>query len=306
MREEEVFVYNIKDHCNKRMCAMKSLHQKLLMTCFLVLITLPACGRTAPVVETVESTKGVEEVLQVEATLTAASTPESPTATPLPTPTSTLKPLVDFSVEEVVFTTEDEIDLEGYLFLSEGDIAVVFAHMAGENDQENWVPFAEYIAPRGFSSLTFNFRCYGNSGCGGSGSSAQLTSYDLGAAIDYLHGQGFEQIVCIGASMGGRACVNVAFDRELAGLVILAGTGSSDPERQDLAEMINPDMPKLFIVAENDPTLDRVSAMTRLYENAPEPKIFKTYPGNAHGTELFNAYGRELRNAILSFLNGLL
>jgi alpha/beta superfamily hydrolase len=285
---------------------VKAIHQKLLIgsTCALVLATLAACGSTTPIVETAENT-AAEVDQEVEGIVPATLTPEAPTTTPFTSITSTPEPFVEYTSEPVVFTTEDEIDLEGTLFLSEGDIAVVFAHMAGENDQQNWIPFAEYIARRGFSSLTFNFRCYGGSGCGGSDSSSILLSYDLGAAIDFLHEQGFERIVCMGASMGGRGCITVAFDKELVGLVILSGTGSSDPDRQNLEDIINPDMPKLFIVSENDPTTDRTLAMTRLYESAPEPKIFKTYPGKAHGTELFKSYGQELRRTLLDFLEGI-
>lgn len=289
------------------MCIVKANHRRLFICCACgsVLAILAACGRISPVIVAVENTKTVTVEQTVEEIAPVTLTPDIPTSTPVPSNTPTPKPTVDYSTEAVVFTTEDEIDLEGIFYLSEGNIAVVFAHMAGENDQSNWIPFAEYIAPRGYSSLTFNFRCYGGSGCGGSGSGAVLSGYDLGAAIDFLHEQGFERIVCIGASMGGRGCINVAFDKELAGIVILAGTGSSDPDKQNLEDIINPDMPKLFIVSESDPTLDRVSAMTRLYENAPEPKTFKTYPGKAHGTELFNSYGRQLSKTLLDFLDGI-
>ena len=103
--------------------------------------------------------------------------------------------------------------------------------------------------------------------------------------------------------MGGRACVNAAFEEELAGMVIVSGTGSSDPDRKDLDGFISPDMPKLFIVSEDDHIPDRTLSMTRLYESAPEPKIFKTFPGTAHGTELFDSKnGQEFREALLDFL----
>jgi pimeloyl-ACP methyl ester carboxylesterase len=103
--------------------------------------------------------------------------------------------------------------------------------------------------------------------------------------------------------MGGRGCINVAFDKELEGLVIVAGTGSSDPDRQHLGDFISPDMPKLFIVSENDYITERMATMTRLYENAPEPKAFKIFPGKAHGTELFSTqYGQEFRETLFGFL----
>jgi esterase/lipase len=269
---------------------------------------LSACGRTPTyVVETVEATKEIEAEVVATATPTAepsTPTPEPPTLTPFPTNTPTSVPIFDYSIETVSFTTEDDIELEGTLFLSEGDTAVVFAHMAGgDNDQQNWIPFAKEVARRGFTALTFNFRCYGESGCGGRDSGSILLSKDVGAAIDFLRKQGFERIVCAGASMGGRGCVNVAFDRELEGIIIVAGTGSSDPDRQDLADFISPNMPKLFIVSENDHIVDRTLAMTSLYESAPEPKIFKTYPGSAHGTELFDTrYAQAFRETIFSFL----
>ena len=166
----------------------------------------------------------------------------------------------------------------------------MFAHMAGgDNDQQNWIPFAENIARRGFTSLTFDFRCYVDSGFGGRDSGSTLISRDIGAAKNVLRKRGFERIVCIGANMGGRGCVNAAFKNELVGLVNVSGTGSSDPERQNLEDFTNPNMPKLFIVSENDHIAYRTLAMIRLFESAPEPKIFKTFPGAAHGTELFDS-----------------
>jgi len=289
---------------------MKTIRRKLLIAYAggLILISLAACARSTPAAEAVETATAVEatRATEVIATGTATSTSEPPTLTPIPTITRTPAPTVEYSTEIVDFTTEDDIHLEGTLFQSEGDIAVVFAHMAGENDQENWVPFANQVARRGFTALTFNFRCYGNSDCGGRGSGSILISMDIGAAIDFLRHQGFERIVCIGASMGGRACVNAAFEHELAGLVNVSGTGSSDAERQDLGDFISPDMPKLFIVSESDPTAGRTAAMTLLHEAAPEPKSFITYPGTAHGTELFDSPHRgAFRQALLDFLAGI-
>jgi len=287
---------------------MKAIHQKMLIVCawVLVLTSLGACTSAAPVVETVEIASAVEDTQEVEVivTVAATSTPEPPTPTPIPTITPTPVPTVEFITETVSFTTEDEINLEGTLFLSEGDTAVVFAHMAGgDNDQQNWIPFAEQIARRGFTSLTFNFRCYGNSECGGRDSGSILISRDMGAAIKFLHTQGFERVVCIGASMGGRGCVNAAFENELVGLVIVSGTGSSDPERKNLDDFASPDMPILFIVSEDDHIADRTLSMTRLYESAPEPKTFKTFPGIAHGTELFDSkYKQEFRKTLMDFL----
>ncbi len=276
----------------------------------LVLVFLTACGNTAAVVNTVETitvtvTSTARATLEVKATATGTATPEPPTPTLLPTVTPTPAPTVKYRTEIVNLTTEDDVKLAGTLFVSEGDTAVVLTHMAGENDQQNWIPFANQIAGTGLAALTFDFRCYGQSGCGGD-TSGDVLSRDIRAAIGFLREKGFQRIICMGASMGGRGCVSVAFDEELAGLVIVSGTGSGDPDKQDLARFVNPDMPKLFIVSDKDPTVDRTLEMTRLYEKAPEPKIFKTFPGTAHGTELFRSkYGKEFRETLLNFLEGI-
>ncbi|MCP4543244.1 MAG: alpha/beta hydrolase [Chloroflexi bacterium] len=238
---------------------------------------------------------------------TATFTPIPPTDTPTPEPTSTPVPVptVEFSTETVGLSTEDNLALSGTLFLSEseGDIAVVLAHMAGgDNDQQNWVPFAKSVARRGFTALTFDFRCYGQSDCGGD-SSGDVLSRDIRAAIGFLREQGFQRIVCMGASMGGRGCVSVAFDEELAGLVIVSGTASGDPDKQNLEDFVSPDMPKLFIVSESDHIAGRALEVTNLYESAPDPKILQTFPGSAHGTELFRAERKkEFREMLWSFL----
>ncbi len=237
-------------------------------------------------------------------TETPTPLPPTATATPLPTVTPTPVPTVEYSTETIILGTEDDLELSGTLFSSEGgDTAVVLAHMAGgDNDQQNWTGFAKQIARRGFTSLTFDFRCYGQSDCGGD-TSGDVLSRDLRAAIGFLREQGFQRIVCVGASMGGRGCVSVAFDEELDGLVIVSGTAPGDPDKQNLDDFASPDMPKLFIVAESDHISGRALEMTSLYENAPEPKILQTFPGSAHGTELFRAEcGQEFRQTLVNFL----
>jgi len=242
---------------------------------------------------------GAPPVQTLTAAPRATPTPE-PTILPLPAATS------HFSSDVVSFVTDDGLELSGTLFESDGDTAVVLAHMAGSNDQQNWLPFAKDIAARGFTALTFDFRCYGRSDCGGTDSGAVLLSRDMGAAIGFLRERGLQRIVCMGASMGGRGCVNAAFEQELAGLVIVSGTGSSDPDRQHLEDIVSPNMPKLFVLSKSDPTAGRTTEMTSLYESAPEPKVLLTFPGTAHGTELFDSRNaNEFRNALLQFLEGV-
>ena len=274
--------------------------KKLFFSLIIILLSATAynCGNTPEAPTPQPSTSTPKATLTTEPTITLRST-----ETPPPTVASTPVPITKFSVEEVAFTTEDDVELAGTFFLSEGDgsTAVVLAHMAGESDQEDWKPFAKEIARRGISAVTFDFRCYGLSGC--SGGSGPLSSIDLGAVIKFLHEQGFQQIICMGASMGGRGCISVAFDEELAGLIIISGTGASESDRQNLNDFLSPAMPKLFVVASSDSIAGRTQAMTDLFESAPEPKTFELLSGSAHGTELFSSKHKEaLQNTIFDFL----
>jgi dienelactone hydrolase len=270
--------------------------------CFAFLLTgtllLVACGNGG---------LAVPGAAQATPEPTNSSTPApEPTSSPTlkPTVTPTPEPVYPYDTEPVSITTEDGLTLSGNFFHTEGETAVLFVHMAGPNDQKNWAPFAEKVAQRGFSAFTFDLRCFGESECRGGTEPGWVTlSRDMQAAIDFLRDRGFKNIVCAGASMGGRACVTVAFDEELAGLIIVSGTASDDPEKKDLNNIINPDMPKLFVVSESDPTVNRTADMTRLYENAPDPKVFQTFPGTAHGTEFFGSeYGGVLSRLIYDFL----
>jgi len=179
--------------------------------------------------------------------------------------------------------------------------------MGGSNDQQNWVGFAKRVARRGFTALTFDFRCYGGSECASTSVSGDVdVTRDLEAAIGFLRERGFQRFVCIGASMGAGGCLNVAFEEELVGLVIVAGLRSGHPDRQNLYDFVSPDMAKLFIASENDPGTRITESMILMYESAPDPKILKIFPSSTHGTELFRSdYGPEFRSVMLDFLEGI-
>jgi len=233
------------------------------------------------------------------------------TPTPQLTSTPTAEPTIPFTQEIIHFTTEDGLDLEGVLYLGEeNDTGIVFAHMSGPNDQENWMPMAEYLAGKGYSAMTFNFRCYGESDCESSlEPSYIILQRDINAAVDYMKSMGFTKIICVGASMGARACTETAFDRELAGFVVVSGIGSEDPAKQNPNDFTNPAMPKLFIVSESDPAMSgaMVPKLLAFYEQAPEPKSLVTFPGVLHGTEFLESRkADEFTAAIIEFLSSLL
>jgi alpha-beta hydrolase superfamily lysophospholipase len=208
-----------------------------------------------------------------------SATPVPPTATAAPSPISTAAPTPTQTPQGqlVSFTAEDGVKLAGTLFLAKGDTAVVLAHM-GIADQKSWQPFAGHIAGRGYTALTFDFRCYGLSDCGKMGQSESLFTQDMRAAIRFLREHGLKRITCMGASMGGTACMNAALDEELAGMVVIASTSPLYMGKQYPEDLVNPAMPKLFIVAAKDRYAQVVSATSSLYDKSPEPKKLKIFP----------------------------
>jgi predicted alpha/beta-hydrolase family hydrolase len=220
--------------------------------------------------------------------------PEPPTPTPQPEQLETAR---------VSFSASDGKELSGTLFSSEEekDIGVVLAHMgAHAANQNSWLSFARYLAPRGFGVLTFNFR-----------QDRSKLDLDVLAAIAFLRDQGYQRIVCMGASMGGTASIQAAQEADLAGLVVISslyttGSGSTGGalvvDRQDLEGL---DLPKLFVTTENDG--NGVPAVIKaMYAVSAEPKELKIFPGDVHGTDIFaTSSGEEFRDLLVDFVEKL-
>lgn len=236
----------------------------------------------------------------------STGTPIPPTVTPLlalPTATPTPPPMP--AGQPVSFTAEDGVKLAGTLFPAKGDTGVVLAHM-GITDQKSWQSFAGYIAGRGYTALTFDFRCYGLSDCGKMGQSESLFAQDTRAAIRFLRARGIKRIACMGASMGGTACMNAALNEELVGMVVIASPAPLYMGKEYPKDLVNPEMTKLFIVTEKDRFAQVVPAIYSLYDRSPEPKKLGIFPGTVHGTELFSTQsGPEFRDLLTRFMEEL-
>jgi pimeloyl-ACP methyl ester carboxylesterase len=225
-----------------------------------------------------------------------ATTP--PTNTPAPSPVRQ-----QAQVTRVSLVAADGVKLSGMVFIGEGkkDIGVVLAHMGAHSaDQSSWTPFAQYIAQRGFGAITFNFRA-----------DRSRLALDVRAAIEFLREQGYRRIVCMGASMGGTACIRAAANADLAGLVVISSlwtTGSGPTggalvvSSEDLAQLT---LPKLFVTTEEDGN-GVPATIEDMYEVAPDPKALKIFPGSVHGTDIFaTRQGDEFRDLLVDFLGDL-
>ena len=207
-------------------------------------------------------------------------------------PTSTLTPIP--VSKEVSFTTVDGISLSGHLY-GQGTRGVVLAHMYPA-DQTSWTSFAERLASEGYTTLTFDFRGYGQSG---GEKEIALIHQDVVAALQFLQIRGAEQVFLVGASMGGTASLMVARDQKVAGVVTLSapvafqGLDASEAVGQITA-------PKLFIAGTGDTSAARF--LEKLFQEASEPKDSLLVDSDAHGTNLLGTPQGAVERAILDFL----
>jgi alpha-beta hydrolase superfamily lysophospholipase len=250
----------------------------------------------------------------------AACASPAPTVTLAPTqqPSPTLKPLTLTPVESafapgnptaaplddiirthsVTFDTTDGATVSGELYGS-GKTVVIFSVMG--NCKPGWREFAQLTAAQGFMALTYQWR-----GCRANSVDEVLIQKfvdDARAAIAFVREQGAEKIILVGASLGGCASAKLAVESQASGLVVLASPPSI-PQWGFEIELVDldTDIPKLFITAENDDTVS-ADATRALFDLAAEPKEWQTYPGTAHGTDLFKSENRAaVEQRILEFI----
>ncbi len=172
--------------------------------------------------------------------------------------------------------------------------------------QKSWQPFAEQLAFDGHTSLTFDFRGIGKSE-GDINYMENMLVEDVNAAVQFLQAEGFDRIVCIGASMGGTACMEAALEYDFEGLIVIAAPMSlGEPTKITTEDLVELGMPKLFICTDAD-RFERIPvAIQEMYDTSPEPKQIKFFSGTVHGTELFfTDHKDDFRQVMLDFLQDL-
>ena len=266
----------------------------------LAALLLSACGSN------LQETQIIETAATIPATTTPTQEPSATltptvTETPPPTATPTIEPTPtpDVPVEVVRFLTEDEFTIVGTVY-GDGETAVILTHMgeAGSNNRNSWSEFARYAAAKGdFTLLAIDFRSYGASHGERSYSNQKL---DILGAVTFLKERGYERFVCVGASMGGNACVEAALMYpDFTALAVIASNPRMDRDYSGLL------MPKLFVLEEGDP-YGLTDRMEFIYEIMPGPKAYHTFPEEVHGTRMFETdSGDAFRALLMEFLGSV-
>ena len=122
---------------------------------------------------------------------------------------------------------------------------------------------------------------------------------DLEAAIAYMRAKGAQQVVLIGASMGGTAVIELASESQVQGVAAL-----SPPVEfgriNALTAVESMVIPLLLIVSEND---YQYYSDARKIESAAAATQFLVVEGQQHGTNMIAEHRNEIFANLLAFLD---
>jgi hypothetical protein len=207
----------------------------------------------------------------------------TPTSIPSPTLASAPTPAPLPTGREVIFEESGSRKLAGTLY-AEGETAILLANM-GLGGEKQWDPFIAAVDKQKFTTITFNYRNINDVGP------------DMDLILSWLKEKGYARVICVGASLGTRACNNIAREPEIVGLVLIAGSVHH-------ASVAEATYPKLFIAGALDVWAFEIQMG---YEQAAEPKELVLFEENrAHGTDLFSSKdGERFLSLLIDFVNSL-
>jgi fermentation-respiration switch protein FrsA (DUF1100 family) len=146
--------------------------------------------------------------------------------------------LCGLGYEEISFPSRiDELTLYGWYLPAEGsDEVIIMVHGAEQHRADPGVEMLDIacgLVAHGYSVLMFDMRGHGESE-GDRMSAGYCEVRDLGGAVDYVAGLGFEDIGVLGFSMGGATAIMTAAECDEIDAVVV------DSAYADLNDMLEP------------------------------------------------------------------
>ena len=201
--------------------------------------------------------------------------------------------------EDHWFKTEDGLNLHGWYAAADEPVGKTLLWTQGNAGNITYrMQNMRFLLDYGIDVFIFDYRGYGKS----EGSPTEVGIYADGrAAYDYLVkrlGIAPRDIVLFGRSLGSAVAVDLALQREIAGVILESPlTNAKDMARRmvpvlpvhlliasrldSLAKIPNVDVPLLIVHGDRD-TLIPIEQGRRLYAAAGEPKQFHTIEGAGH------------------------
>jgi fermentation-respiration switch protein FrsA (DUF1100 family) len=234
---------------------------------------------------------------------------------------------VGLDYEEVEFTSDDGLTLQGWYVPSENHANVILAHGI-HADRSQMLPHARMLAQKGYGVLLFDLRAHGKS----DGDTLIYSGDDVLAALNYLRGRDDvdpDRIGALGFSLGAGLVIQAAAEDEGIRAVVadepgaigfadstpfssvsetlavsfnllffpLLPTYTHAPNPPPAVEQIQMVAPRpVLIIAQQDNVYPATTAR-KVFEAAQEPKELWVFSGSGHGAGpvLFpEEYAREI------------
>ncbi|MFW0884894.1 alpha/beta hydrolase [Candidatus Acidulodesulfobacterium sp. H_13] len=193
---------------------------------------------------------------------------------------------------DVDFETADGGDIKGSLFGSYPNI-VITAHGRVFN-KESYYDLCDILLKNKISSLSFDFRGYGNSKQGSAGANAY--GEDIVGAVNFAKGLDFvKSITLLGSSMGGGAVLNASKlykPSEIKSVIVLS------PVFIEGVSFI--DVPIHYLGTEGEQFAEGIRKMHEITES---PKTLHFFKGSVHAQNIFATESNdELVSLIISYV----
>lgn len=220
-------------------------------------------------------------------TPTKSPVPTNEPATPVPiTPT-----LLPVSTSTIKIDTADGNQIKATQY-GHSQQVLIFSNME-TNSSAAWSQAAAGAARLGYMSITYKYTREGKE-----------RTNDLIDVIKFVQAQGAQEIILVGASRGGivslQASINTEINTPIVALVVFSAPiqyeGVTYATNQELESIT---IPKLLISAEYDVYINQTR---EIFESFSEPKELQLFPGEAHGSDLFNEYSEELVHLLMDFI----
>jgi fermentation-respiration switch protein FrsA (DUF1100 family) len=234
-----------------------------------------------------------------------------------PVPGAQLEPAaLGIAGEDAFLTAEDGVRVHGFFLPAPGASRALLVFHGNPEKPKNGLSFGAQQMRLGAHVLLADYRGYGRSE--GTPSEAGVHA-DARAALRHLveaRGVPERRIVVYGRSLGGAVAVELARDRELAGLVLestftsiadvgrahLGPLGWLAGRRFDSAAAIGRvRAPLLFVHGDRDEIVPWALGR-RLFDAAPGPKRFETIPGAGHN-DVAVVGGRAYLDVLAGFID---
>lgn len=196
------------------------------------------------------------------------------------------------------FRTKDNTEIFYSYVESNGDKAVILLHQF-RRDHHSYDSFAQTLAKEGISSIAIDLRGHGQS----SGKLADFTDDDFQKMVQDVHSaRNFlllkkkKEISIIGASIGANTALNFANEnRDIKKIVLLSPGISYHGIDVEVAAVRNRVPAAIFVSEKDDYSRESSEEIYRRLPLDDDQKMLKVYPGNAHGTDMFQKTDMDIK-----------